>query len=597
MNDKTNIEKRVDPVGAVDVAVCRNGVVFLSGWLYWSEDKPRAQQVYLRTQVPTTDGAEAELLPLSVIPRVRAEVNEYLGIGPELLCGFSGRTHMSGFTQEALPTGPADVIALDPQDEFDPIKIGEIAIRWPDAPFQVPDQSESDAGFDLPAEPEAPVIKPQGFFDRLWNGRQAYEQNVLKTIGADDAMTVDAMLKVLSRTDRKTRKSAAIAPSSVAMLAHRIKSASDSGGLIVIFDHNYGGGANTFSQKLAASHTKAGNGVLRIWHTVSDGAYHGQYVTASEATDFEIDGANNLFRFLSRIPSFAVQINSIWTYPETRQFLDNVLRLRLYGFTQRLEFFAHDHMAVCPSLFLINHKGAFCGVPEDLKTCTTCLSRNMQDFKSYYPTTDIAGWRTSWQSLLVNADLIRFFSDSTLKNYTDAYPWLAENVNVIVEPHEVKDIWPRHYSRDKAMAKKSRSEGLKIGVFGYISEHKGSHVLKAMSDAIMKKSDPTRIQVYGSLEGKTHGRMGAIEMMGTYAPADLVDICEDNGIDVAFVPSICPETFSFITKELTLIGIPVVSFDLGGQSDIVKAYDKGHVFKMGTGLSLLKQFKALEKSL
>ncbi len=39
-------------------------------------------------------------------------------------------------------------------------------------------------------------------------------------------------------------------------------------------------------------------------------------------------------------------------------------------------------------------------------------------------------------------------------------------------------------------------------------------------------------------------------MTGTYRHDDLVDLIEANGINLFFFPSVCPETFSYVTEEM-----------------------------------------------
>ena len=577
------------PAGNIDLATCKNGVIRVVGWMFWSESEPRLATIHLRSAA-----AGSPDIPLPIFPDQRPDVNEYLGINNDIETGFSGRCLLDSISISDLPVGHAEIIASDPKGEFTDRVIGGVNIEWPQAPYQVTDPSEAQAHTD--SQPVNLKQKPPGFFNRLWNGSAGGNTSLLE-LSNEESITAANLLHAFDEIEASGGLAAQRdVIGRLLGLAIRLKTASENNGLNVIIDHNYGGGANTFSTKLTAQYITAGNGVLRLWHNVAKGVFGGEYITQNEKTEIAIDSANLLFRLLEELPSFALQLNSIWTYPDTYQFLDNVLRLRLFGYTKRLEFFAHDHMPVCPSLFLLNHKSTFCGVPDDTKSCTNCLKRNRLDFKSYYPQTDIEAWRTAWQSLLINCDLIRFFSDSTRSNYIRAYPWLAENQNVVVTGHDVKDLWPIRYSRDRALANKAKDEGLKIAVFGFISEHKGSRVLKSMSDAIIKQKDKTRILVFGSLEGKTYGRSGAIDLMGPYAPVEMLDICEDNGIDIAFMPSICPETFSFSTKELTLVGVPVASFGFGGQADIVHKYEKGHIVKHGTGLSLLRQFKSIAKA-
>jgi len=55
------------------------------------------------------------------------------------------------------------------------------------------------------------------------------------------------------------------------------------------------------------------------------------------------------------------------------------------------------------------------------------------------------------------------------------------------------------------------------------------------------------------------------------------------------MPSIWPETFSFVTHELISTGVPVISFDLGAQGSAVRAYRLGHVVPLSSAKQLLDQ--------
>ena len=576
----------VPPQGNIDRASCANGTIRIVGWMFWSEDDPRPAQITLRS--PTQPSRR---VPFDVFPDARPDVNEYLSVGPAVQPGFSGRLALDTVALESLPTGLVEIEARDPKGAFESRVIGRLNVSLPETPFQVvPRDASAQAGANRP-DGQAAMPARRGL-QRLWGGAVGNDAGLVSLID-DNAPDAAALLDAFARLDGSLDLGRSAGEAGTLGLAARMRSASDKGGLIVIMDHDYGGGANTFSRKLSSRHVDGGNAVLRVWHDVGSGAYGAQFATRTETADIAVDSTNALFRLLSQLPSAALLLNSLWTYPSPYGVLDNLLRLRLYGYTQRLEFFAHDHMAVCPSLYLLNWRAEFCGVPEDLSTCRTCLRKSHLDFKAYYPQTDIGAWRTVWQSLLINCDLIRFFSDDTRRNFTDAYPWLADNPNVVVQGHAVEDIWPLDYRRDVAVAAKGTKPGLRIGVFGFISEHKGSLVLKSISDAILAQQDDTRIHVFGSLEGRTYGRVGAIDVHGPYAPVDIRDLCEDYGIDIAFTPSICPETFSFSTKELTLAGVPVASFDFGGQGDIVRRYQHGHLITRGTGAEILAQFKAI----
>jgi len=53
----------------------------------------------------------------------------------------------------------------------------------------------------------------------------------------------------------------------------------------------------------------------------------------------------------------------------------------------------------------------------------------------------------------------------------------------------------------------------------------------------------------------------------------------ENDIDLFFISSIWPETFSYTTQEVINMELPIACFNLGAQADRIGAYSKGLVLK------------------
>ena len=54
---------------------------------------------------------------------------------------------------------------------------------------------------------------------------------------------------------------------------------------------------------------------------------------------------------------------------------------------------------------------------------------------------------------------------------------------------------------------------------------------------------------------------------------------EKNNVDIVFIPSIWPETFSYTTSEAMMMGLPVACFDMGAPAERVKKYEKGLIIE------------------
>ena len=66
-------------------------------------------------------------------------------------------------------------------------------------------------------------------------------------------------------------------------------------------------------------------------------------------------------------------------------------------------------------------------------------------------------------------------------------------------------------------------------------------------------------------------------VLGRYVRSDISELARQNGIGLWLIPSVCPETFSFTTREALATGLPVLTFDLGAQAEAVRGAPNGMV--------------------
>jgi len=86
-------------------------------------------------------------------------------------------------------------------------------------------------------------------------------------------------------------------------------------------------------------------------------------------------------------------------------------------------------------------------------------------------------------------------------------------------------------------------------------------------------------------------------MTGAYTHADLVDLIEANRINLAFFPSVCPETFSYVTEEMIRLDLPIVAFDLGAPGERLRGYRNGRLCPEVSAESALSTLLALHQAL
>lgn len=89
----------------------------------------------------------------------------------------------------------------------------------------------------------------------------------------------------------------------------------------------------------------------------------------------------------------------------------------------------------------------------------------------------------------------------------------------------------------------------------------------------------------------------SIVQTGTYEPDALCRLLTEHRVHMALIPSICPETFSFVTHELMQLEVPLMCFNLGAQADAVCVYEKGCVVPLGSAQELLRRMQEFKVEL
>ena len=84
----------------------------------------------------------------------------------------------------------------------------------------------------------------------------------------------------------------------------------------------------------------------------------------------------------------------------------------------------------------------------------------------------------------------------------------------------------------------------------------------------MEHDVPARITVIGTLDADMPAKV--VSETGRYLPADLSTLCRTHGINVFWLPSIWPETFSFVLHEMRAMGLPILAYDVGAQADTLR---------------------------
>ena len=243
----------------------------------------------------------------------------------------------------------------------------------------------------------------------------------------------------------------------------------------------------------------------------------------------------------------------------------------------------HDHYFICPTRHLLSADRIYCGLPN-VSACAHCLPKNSHCLDAPLRKADVAVWREQWGAVMKNVSEIRVFSESSAALVQQVWPALASTVNC--QPHDVSHV-------TLVQLAPAPDAELRIGVIGRIGAHKGAAEVAALARHIKEQQQPAKITVFGTLEERA--TPSVVTETGPFAEGELADLCASKGINVFWLPSVWPETFSFVLHEMKAMGLPVLAYDVGAQADTLRREGGGRVLPLGASaasiLSALQDLK------
>jgi len=347
--------------------------------------------------------------------------------------------------------------------------------------------------------------------------------------------------------------------------------------LSLLIDHAMGGGANIVSERWSRNWLGAGNALLSLRFHASRLAYELQYHDVQQSRSIFVADFKQLVPFIDRTPLAAIEVNSLVSYPDICGILKFIIRQKT-GKALSLKYHVHDFHALCNSWSLLNQHDDFCELPAP-SVCNKCMASRAEIFPVVRDPTGIKDWRSQWKKFLATCDTIQFFSDSSRLMFERVYKGTLPSGKFLVTPHKSLPF-------PKESHPVSGSPFV-IGVVGNISIAKGANILRDMARLILKEQLPLKIVVIGNVE--TYEPSAAYFSTGSYVREQLPGLLEKHDVGICFLPSICPETFSFVASEVMQLQLPLVCFNLGAQAERVGAYDRGFIIDEPTAESALRR--------
>ena len=232
----------------------------------------------------------------------------------------------------------------------------------------------------------------------------------------------------------------------------------------------------------------------------------------------------------------------------------------------------HDYYTICPRVNLINAEHSYCGEPDDAG-CNRCLAR-LGDDQGRPVTQSIESWRDGFSRRLGHAR--RVFAPSA--DIRDRIEQRFPNLSVLLRAHP--ESLPDLTSLAAVLAP---GEPVRVAVVGTITAVKGSEKLLACARDALSRKLPIEFHVIGSTDRDAiFSRLGNVRVSGRYRGEEVYERIAAARCQLAFLPSLCPESFMFTLSIVMASGLYTVCFDLGAQASRLRRWGWGQVLGLET---------------
>lgn len=349
---------------------------------------------------------------------------------------------------------------------------------------------------------------------------------------------------------------------------------------ILVFDHDFGGGTELFRTRMLDEYLQQNWCVLLVVSKdqIKQKAIQIFQYYKNDVSETGLMESTTVFELLYNIKPEIIYINSIVSFRPFIIFIKELYEFLCEQSNANIKVAIHDYYPVCPSLNLLNYQWNFCGVPEEAE-CIKCRNKHRS---GSLKEPNIADWRNTWIKIFKLSSQIIIFSESSKAIMLKAFP--DSSTKLLLQPHSMS-----YFKPGKTFS--SPHKPMHIGIVGHISREKGATIVESMSDYLQTHAPEIEISIFGNIDIKNN--KDNIKVLGKYEINDLPTLIEEQNITVFLMPSICPETFSYVTHELMMMKCPVVAFNLGAQGEAIKPYERGAVVE--PNISSKELYKVLRR--
>jgi glycosyltransferase involved in cell wall biosynthesis len=231
------------------------------------------------------------------------------------------------------------------------------------------------------------------------------------------------------------------------------------------------------------------------------------------------------------------------------------------------DIWVHDYAWFCARLSFITGEGRFCGEAE-VAVCENCVSRWGNEIgEDIAPGTlrqrSAADLREARAVIVPSEDVARRVGRHVPGLKPVVTPWEADRPPTMSRPRP-----------DRAMRR--------VVVVGAIGVDKGFDVLLACAKDAAARRLPIEFVVVGyTVEDEALLETGKVFITGEFTGAEASVLIQAQAADLAFIPSIWPETWCYALSDAWAGGLPAVAFDIGTPPARIRAAAGGWVLPLG----------------
>jgi GT2 family glycosyltransferase len=226
------------------------------------------------------------------------------------------------------------------------------------------------------------------------------------------------------------------------------------------------------------------------------------------------------------------------------------------------DVFVHDYAWICPRVTLIDGSGRYCGEPA-VSVCRACVRRHGSSLGESISVPALRARSAAW---LRGARRVIAPSGDTATRLRRHF----QDLEIQVQPHAAPVMPAALPSRP------AKGNGVRVALIGALGDHKGYQILlDCARDAIARRLPLEFVVIGYTQDDAPLLSTGKVFITGRYTEGEAPHLLLREQPDVAWFPSVWPETWCYTLDYALGAALPVAAFDLGAIAERLRSAGAG----------------------